>query len=717
MRFRSVRTSIATLSGSCLLTVVAVLVMYGLYASGRSQSLIHERTEGSLEQLIEERLSELARGQVLQIQQKLQVPLSVTAELAQVNRLLGMTGEDGSTLLTVSREELIRVTREILVHHPKLLSAYIGWEVGGVDSSDALYVASSNPGIVEAGRFGPWWYRDENGGLALDNLGSTMEDETLLPTGVRLGEYYLCPRETKNACVIDPAPYELGSKMVLLASFVSPIIVNGDFKGMTGADLAVDFIQELLVNADGQLYGGAGDLALISSNGRVVASTQAPDKLGEPASELLDASMIQALEGMTAGQISYTVEEGGSPADSQIQLLLPFKIGNTNAKWTLLLTLPTSVVMADLQRLNSDLGTQRQADTLSMALVGLLVAGLGLLIIWLVSHGVAKPLRQMAGMLDCMAQGDGDLTQRLTIERSDELGEIASGFNNFLSKLQNMIGQVAASVQQVSDSAEHTADIAIRTNRGVQRQQAEIELVATAVHEMNATAQDVARNAALAAEASGRADQAAKQGKKTVEDTAQTITALASEIGRAVDVVQSLAKDSENINAILVAIRSIAEQTNLLALNAAIEAARAGEQGRGFAVVADEVRNLAQKTQQATEEIQSMIQQLQQGTREVVIVMGQSQERTDVSVRQANEAAQAIELINQAVAVINNMNTQIASAAEEQSAVADDINRNVVNIRQVAFEVAGGAEEASRASAEQSKLAERQRRMISQFTI
>ncbi|MGV8842645.1 MAG: methyl-accepting chemotaxis protein [Pseudomonas sp.] len=280
-----------------------------------------------------------------------------------------------------------------------------------------------------------------------------------------------------------------------------------------------------------------------------------------------------------------------------------------------------------------------------------------------------------------------------------------------------MIGQVATSVQQVSDSSEHTADIAIRTNRGVQRQQAEIELVATAVHEMTATAQDVARNATLAAEASGHADQAAKQGKKTVEDTAQTIAALASEIGRAVDVVQTLAKDSENINAILVAIRSIAEQTNLLALNAAIEAARAGEQGRGFAVVADEVRNLAQKTQQATEEIQSMIQQLQQGTREVVIVMEQSQERTDVSVRQANEAAQALESITQAVSVINDMNTQIASAAEEQSAVADDINRNVVNIGQVASEVAGGAEEASQASAEQSKLAERQRLMISQFKI
>ncbi|WP_412547807.1 methyl-accepting chemotaxis protein [Pseudomonas sp. PDM14] len=246
---------------------------------------------------------------------------------------------------------------------------------------------------------------------------------------------------------------------------------------------------------------------------------------------------------------------------------------------------------------------------------------------------------------------------------------------------------------------------------------AEIDQVATAVHEMTATAQDVARNATHAAEAANHADRSANDGKRIVQNTSNAIAVLATEIGRAVGVVQTLAKDSENINAILVAIRGIAEQTNLLALNAAIEAARAGEQGRGFAVVADEVRNLAQKTQQATEEIQSMIQQLQSGTREVVNVMEHSQTKTDDSVQQAAAAAEALEAITQAVSVINDMNTQIASAAEEQSAVAEDINRNVTNIGQVAAEVAGGADEASAASAELTKLAEQQRRLINQFRV
>lgn len=713
MKFKSIQFSVAALAGAIVLSVVAALVLYALFSGAKTQDMVQERTQAQFEQVIEQRLTSLAQTQVSQIQRELEAPLLIAGGLVRVNALIGTPGADGQPQLSLSREQLISLIKENVARNPKILGTYIGWEKNALDHNDAAYVDTPVVGIdASNGRFLPWWFRNEDGSLGLDKL-VDVDDQKTLSTGVRASEYYLCSKETKKSCVIDPAPYKVGDKIVMLASFIEPIMLNGVFQGIVGADLSVNFIQEMLLGANQKLYSGAGEMALISGNGRIVAYTKDPSKFGEKVSDILDSKQIANMANLKRGEVTYTVDK----AQGRIELYLPFGIGQTDARWTLMLQLPLNAVMADLQKLQGDLDAQRKSDTFGMAMVGLLIAGIGLLVIWLVGHGIARPLKQMVAMLDDIAQGEGDLTRRLSSDRADELGSIAKGFNTFLAKLQAMITQVVTSVQSVSDSSEHTADIAIRTNIGVHKQMAEIDQVATAVHEMTATAQDVARNATQAAQAASHADQAAAQGMQIVRDTSNSIGVLAVEIGKAVGVVQTLAKDSENINAILTAIRGIAEQTNLLALNAAIEAARAGEQGRGFAVVADEVRNLAQKTQKATEEIQTMIQHLQQGTRDVVRVMEDSQNRTDESVQHAAKAAEALETITQAVSVINDMNTQIASAAEEQSAVADDINRNVINIGQVANEVAGGADESSAASADLTKLAEQQRRLINQFKV
>lgn len=713
MKFKSIQFSVAALAGAIVLSVVAALVLYALFSGARTQEMVQQRTQAQFEQVIEQRLTSLAQTQVSQIQRELEAPLLIAGGLVRVNALLGTPGANGQPRLTISREQLISLIKENVEQNPKILGTYIGWEKNALDHNDAAYVGSAVTGIDPAnGRFLPWWFRNTDGSLGVDKL-ADVDDQKTLSTGVRASEYYLCSKETKKPCVIDPAPYKVGDKVVMLASFIEPIMLNGAFQGIVGADLSVNFIQDMLLGANQKLYSGAGQMALIGGNGRIVAYTKDPSKFGEKVSDILDAEQIANMANLKRGEVTYSVNKD----KGRIELYLPFGIGQTDARWTLMLQLPLNAVMADLQKLQADLDAQRKSDTFGMAMVGLIIAAIGLLVIWLVGHGIARPLKQMVAMLDDIAKGEGDLTRRLSSDRSDELGSIAKGFNTFLAKLQAMITQVVTSVQSVSDSSEHTADIAIRTNIGIQKQMAEIDQVATAVQEMTATAQDVARNATQAAQAASHADQAAGQGMQIVRDTSNSIGVLAVEIGKAVEVVQTLAKDSENINAILIAIRGIAEQTNLLALNAAIEAARAGEQGRGFAVVADEVRNLAQKTQKATEEIQSMIQQLQQGTRDVVRVMEDSQNRTDESVQHAAKAAEALETITQAVSVINDMNTQIASAAEEQSAVADDINRNVINIGQVANEVAGGADESSSASAGLTKLAEQQRRLINQFKV
>ena len=711
MKFKSIQFSVAALASACVLAVVVALVLYALFAGARTQDTIQNHTRTLFRQVLDERLMTMAREQVGQIQRSLEYPLTLATSLAQTNALMGQTNADGTPALSLSREELSTLLRNTVAANPKVIDAYIGWEANAFDRNDDLY--ANQPGYDASGRFAPWWYRRADGTLTMEPLGPTMLSEKRLPTGVREGEYYLCPRETKRTCIVDPAPYEMGGKTVLLSSFNVPILVGGAFRGVAGVDLSLDFIQQSLVAANQQLYGGAGRMMLISTNQRLVAYTSDASKLGTPATETLSGKLAEELQRLQGDQPLYQIDEAGG----RILLLVPFTISDTQTRWILGIDLPIQTVMADLENLQQDFSARRDEEIFGMTVTGLVVAALALVLVWLLGYGIARPLRQMVTMLDDIAQGEGDLTRRLQVGRRDELGAIATGFNTFLAKLQAMFGDVVASVQKVSDASEHTADIAIRTNQGIQKQMSEIDQVATAIHEMTATAQDVAQNASRAAEAASHADDAANRGRQVVDSTARAIADLAGEIGRAVGVVQTLARDSENINAILVAIRSIAEQTNLLALNAAIEAARAGEQGRGFAVVADEVRNLAQKTQQATEEIQTMIQQLQGGTHQVVKVMEESQAKTDDSVRHANEAAEALDAITQAVSVINDMNTQIASAAEEQSAVAEDINRNVTNIGQVAAEVASGADEASAASGDLTRLAEQQRRLVNQFKV
>lgn len=708
--FRSIQTAFAALAGACTLTVIAALLLYALASGVRSQALVEERTRALIDGMVEQRVTALAQAQVNRIQAQLQAPLQIATSLARVHTLTALTGDDGMPMANLRREELINLARQTLIENPDLTSTYIAWEPNGVDANDLMY-RGDEPGMLD-GRFASWIYRDGSGQMKIDRL-SDIEDTRLLDTGIRAGEYYLCPREQLKPCIGDPAPYDMNGQTYLLSSFNAPILVDGKFHGIVGADISVDFIQQLLSNANAQLYGGVGEIALISNNGRLAAYSTDKSLIGKPAAQILDAEEQVLVQRLPAGQSHYQIDQAGG----HVALFLPFSFEGTDARWVLMLQLPIAEVMKDLDQLMAALGAESRSSLTTMLIIGVLIAVAGLLAIWLISRRITRPLRDMVVMLDNIGQGEGDLTQRLHIDSRNELGQIATGFNTFLTRLQGMISGVVGSVQKVSDASEHTADIAIRTDKGVQTQLAEIELVATAVHEMTATAQDVARNATQAAEAASHADRAANQGRHIVQDTGATITELAGEIGRAVDVVQTLARDSENIDAILVTIRSIAEQTNLLALNAAIEAARAGEQGRGFAVVADEVRNLAQKTQQATGEIQQMIQQLQNGTRDVVQVMEQSQSRTQRSVEQADAAAEALQAITQAVSLINDMNNQIASAAEEQSAVAEDINRNVTNIGQVAQDVAGGAEEASQASAGLTRLAEQQRRLINQFKV
>jgi methyl-accepting chemotaxis protein len=325
------------------------------------------------------------------------------------------------------------------------------------------------------------------------------------------------------------------------------------------------------------------------------------------------------------------------------------------------------------------------------------------------------PLQQAVSSLERIA--DGDLTTAISVSGNDEIGQLKQAMHSTTTQLHDIVQGINDITDKLSTAAGSMSEITTTTRGGVEQQKSGVEQVATAMNEMTATVQEVARNAAGAADAAQNADAESQTGHAEVQRTVESIDTLANGLEHARQVIQELQSGTENISSILDVIRGISEQTNLLALNAAIEAARAGEQGRGFAVVADEVRTLASRTQQSTQEINGMIQQLQSGAQDAVEAMATSHERANNTVQQASLAGQSLESITRAVATINEMNLMIATGAEEQSAVAEEINRNVVEINEVADMTAAGAQHTAQSSDELSALADKLKLVVGQFKV
>ncbi len=328
---------------------------------------------------------------------------------------------------------------------------------------------------------------------------------------------------------------------------------------------------------------------------------------------------------------------------------------------------------------------------------------------------VIRRLRHTTELMKELAQGNGDLTRRLPVPNEDEISQLCRAVNEFIARLQEMVSRIAEQVNALASEAQMLKAAGSELSINSDTQRLETTQAATAMNQMTATVQEVARHADSAADSTREADEQAREGQRLVRQTAASIEDLAQEIENAAAVIDNVEKDSANIGGVLDVIRGIAEQTNLLALNAAIEAARAGEQGRGFAVVADEVRTLASRTQASTEEIQSMIERLQSGTGQAVNVMQHSTDKAQETVEQASQAGEALERIAGAVASINEMNTQIATAAREQSSVAEEINGNVNTINAISESTAQSAQQTAQSSDRLAQVADELKSLVGIF--
>ena len=358
------------------------------------------------------------------------------------------------------------------------------------------------------------------------------------------------------------------------------------------------------------------------------------------------------------------------------------------------------------------------SSSYSMIMIALVVGiGVSILAILFSIRFIVTPLVTVARNLKDISQGEGNLTVALDVKSKDEIGDIALGFNMFVEKIRTTIIKVSNSTEQLSTASENMRDITNTTSKNISQQQSETEQVATAMNEMTSTVAEVSTHAALAEESARSAQEHSEEGQRIVNETINVIDNLAQEVKNASDVILTVEKDSEQIGSVLDVIKGIAEQTNLLALNAAIEAARAGEQGRGFAVVADEVRTLASRTQESTQEIQAMIERLQASSKQAVTAMETGRKTAEDGVAFVSKAGESLNQITESVASINDMNTQIASAAEEQNAVAEEINRNISAISNISATSVGDAQQIANSSHALSALAVELKSLVNQFKI
>ncbi|AGM46060.1 methyl-accepting chemotaxis protein [Aeromonas hydrophila ML09-119] len=540
-----------------------------------------------------------------------------------------------------------------------------------------------------------------SGGFGLTYFGSTQGVMTRQDPSLNTGNYD--PRErpwyqdaVKAGQLIVTAPYVSVTMQKLVVTLSEPVLHQGELVGAVGANLALDkLIDEVLA----MQVQGEGYAMLLDNSGLIV---------GHPNKELALKQIGELSPDLSAATFQQWGRENNelhaATLDGRDVLLAVQPVPGTD--WLLAMVMYRDVLEAPL----SSLLWQLVGLTLVLMLVfsALLTAMFKYLF---------ADLGRVAGALHDIAHGEGDLTVHINTRSKDEVGQLAESFNQFVARLHGIVSRLRdVTVELAAQSRAQAAGAQSRSQR-VRQQQDEIVMVATAVTEMASATQEIAGNAEFAATTSGDAVKLAVAGQSQVGQSQRSITGLADEVADASQIIVELDAHAQKISGILATISGIAEQTNLLALNAAIEAARAGEQGRGFAVVADEVRVLSRRTHDSTDEIQQMIETLQQTTRRAVSGMETSRQLAGTSVEDAESANLSLGQINEAIGAISDMATQIAAAAEEQTSVTSEISRNTENIRHVSQELAEQANQEAAQAAELKGLTERLEQEIGRFRL
>jgi methyl-accepting chemotaxis protein len=587
---------------------------------------------------------------------------------------------------------------------------YAQFEPNGYDGLDSEYTQGAPHSVVSSGTMEIYYTRNDDGTVEQNQVDDAAEKyiTTLNEFGMREAEWYLCAKDTKKPCLMEPYLYEITpGNTALMTSLTVPVIVDNQFKGLVGADINLPIFQTMIMELSKSLYGGEAKVTLVSQKGFVVAASHYK-KLARPLSESVGPELAKKL-------LALNNSSGFVNEPNTIAVAYPINIPIANATWSLIIEAPKSNAFMAVDDMNTAMNEMATSLGSLLLTIGIIVTAIAVLIISLVIKSIISPLNMIQARVENLASAEGDLTQSIEVESHAELIALGSGINAFIAKLRYLISELKVLADRSQQESIKSADIAKHTRESVNRQYGEIESVVTAVNQMSATALEVAKASEQTAMETESMTVNVKDGQTRLTQAMVFVEGMSTDSEQAQKAVGMVSQSSSNISRILEVISSIAEQTNLLALNAAIEAARAGEQGRGFAVVADEVRTLASRTQKSTNEISTLIESLQKEVKNASSIIDKGAQGAQKAVEQTQLALQSLNAIVEQINEVSGQVTHIATAAEEQSAVTEEVNRNITGISDSASELSQLADSAQQSSDSLAKLVDEQHQQLAKL--
>ena len=702
----TIRRKITLLAGLCLVLVVALLMGLSLYQTHQSSQQVATASGEMLAKAAREHMQALGNVQAMHVQRTFMQTHEYGQGLSRYLLYLRQLQQQGRLDRAQLRQELSSQLHQALIDKPDLLGLYVIFEADALDGGDAGFAGQAELGSNETGRFALYWVQGKPG-----ELQAVIGDEGLLantapgPSGAPYNAFYTCARDSRQACVLEPYFDEASGTRKLVTSIAFPLLENGKVIAVVGLDINLAALQQNTEASARQLFDGNGQISIISPRGVISANSQDASRLGQT----MDNRELQ--ESLRQGQATVLVDA------QQIKVLEPLAPIPGAAPWGVLVGVPQSVLLAPVTSLRTALDDQAVKSTGLELLLGGGSALLGLLLIGYTAQRITRPLQELTRVMEDISLGEGDLTRRLHVQSRDEIGQLATAFNRFVERIHQSMREVSSAAQGVKAGAQRVLQASNSSLENFDDQSSRTSSVAAAINQLGAAAQEIARNACDASHQASNARQQAEDGRQVVQRTIEVMHELSGKISASCANIELLNDKTVDIGQILEVIKGISQQTNLLALNAAIEAARAGEAGRGFAVVADEVRSLAGRTQTSALEIQQMIEALQIGAQQSVATMTESQQHSEESVNIANLAGTRLGSVTQRIGEIDNVNQSVAAATEEQTAVVEALNVDIIQINTLNRQGVENLQATLRACSELEQQAGRLNQLVGNFRI